>query len=274
MIKSYLFVPGNRPDRINKALASPANAVIIDLEDSIAVSEKDQVREVVKAFLLAYDFTNSKKLCVRINDVSTPYYEEDVRMVAEYPDICIMLPKTNSPSDIKKLEERTLPRQYILPLIETAKGILNAYEIASCSDRVTVLAFGAIDYCLDINISISGHGHELIYPRSALVIASRAAEIEPPIDTVYVDISNVEGLTEEIERAKSLGIFSKMCIHPLQLKLVNKLFSPTVSEIMWAKNVVKSFEDALAKGLSAIKIENKMIDLPVYKQALAMLKRS
>lgn len=274
MIKSYLFVPGNRPDRIHKALASSANAVIIDLEDAIAIREKGNVREVVKEFLLSYDFTNSKKLCVRINDISSPSYEEDVRMVAEFPDICIMLPKTNSPSDIKKLEELTSPKQYILPLIETAKGVLNAYDIASCSDRVAVLAFGAVDYCLDINISISAHGHELIYPRSALVLASRAAELEPPIDTVYVDISNVEGLTDEIERAKSLGMFSKMCIHPLQLNLVNKLFSPTDTEITWAKNVVESFEDALANGLSAIKIENKMIDLPVYKQALAMLNRS
>ena len=273
MIKSYLFVPGNRPDRIKKALASPANAVIIDLEDAIPLSEKVNVRSAVREFLLNYDFTNTKKLCVRINDSTTPYYDEDVMMVADFPDIHIMLPKTNSPSDIQRLEESTSTRQPILPLIETAKGVLSAYEIASCSKRVTVLAFGAVDYCLDINISPSTHGQELVYPRSALVLASRAAELEPPIDTVYTDISNGVGLTEEIQRAKDLGMFSKLCIHPAQLELVNSLFAPSNEEVTRAKQVVESFEHALASGLSAIKVDNKMIDLPVYNQALTILEK-
>ncbi len=272
VITSYLFVPGDRPDRIKKALASQASAVIIDLEDAIPPNEKGNVRKVVREFLLAHNFSNSKKLCVRINDVSTPYFEEDVVMVSEFPDIHIMLPKTNSASDIQNLEERTSPSQSILPLIETAKGVLCAYEIASCSKRVTILAFGAVDYCLDINISISSHGQELIYPRSALVLASRAAELEPPIDTVYIDLSNEEGLIEEIHRVKDLGMFSKLCIHPTQIELVNTLFAPSIEDITWAKKVVESFELALVNGLSVIKVDNKMIDLPVYNQALATLK--
>lgn len=274
MITSYLFVPGNRPDRIEKAFASQASAVIIDLEDAIPQHEKGNIREVVREFLLAHDFANPKKLCVRINDVSTPYFEEDVSMVAEFPNVHIMLPKTNSASDILTLEERTSPSQFILPLIEMAKGVLCAYEIASCSKRVTVLAFGAVDYCLDINISISSHGHELIYPRSALVLASRAAGLEPPIDTVYIDLSNEDGLINEIHRVKDLGMFSKLCIHPTQIELVNTLFAPSSEEITWAKKVVESFEHALVNNLSAIKVDNKMIDLPVYNQALATLKKT
>lgn len=274
MIKSYLFVPGNRPDRIEKALASEANAVIIDLEDAIPMSAKDKVREGVRKFLALHDFVKSKKVYVRINDSFTPFYEQDVRMVAEFPDVGIMLPKTNSPEDVQMLEATTSSNQLIIPLIETAKGVLRAYEIASSSKRVKKLAFGAVDYCLDLNISISTHGQELIYPRSALVLASRAAELAPPIDTVFTSISNEAGLIEEINRAKNLGMFSKMCIHPVQLDHVNTLFGPSEEEILWAKRVVEKFEVALAEGHSAIKVDDKMIDLPVYNQALTTLKNN
>ncbi|MGN7385414.1 HpcH/HpaI aldolase/citrate lyase family protein [Sporosarcina sp. SAFN-015] len=272
MITSYLFVPGNRPDRIEKAiLAGKANAIIIDLEDAIAFNEKGKVRELVNEFLSETTLPSEPKLYVRVNDSSTPFYIEDVEMVSKFAGVGIMLPKTESPADVHQLVDRIVPDQSIIPLIETAKGVLNAYDIASCSNQILRLAFGAVDYCLDLNTSISAHGHELIYPRSALVVASRAAGLSSPIDTVFIDLSDEEGLIAEIRRAKNLGMFAKLCIHPKQLEPVNQLFAPSDSDIAWANKVVASFEDALSNGLSAIQLDNKMIDLPVYKQALSTL---
>ncbi|MCG7344073.1 CoA ester lyase [Sporosarcina sp. ACRSL] len=272
MITSYLFVPGNRPDRIEKAiLAGIANAIIIDLEDAIPFSEKERVRELVRGFLSENEIAASMKLYVRVNDATTTFYKEDVEMVAGFPEVGIMLPKTESPFDIQQVVESIELDQSIIPLIETAKGVLHAFDIAVSSNQISRLAFGAVDYCLDINTSISDHGQELIYPRSALVVASRAAHLEPPIDTVFVDLSDEEGLIREIHRAKNLGMSAKLCIHPKQLEPVNTLFAPSEADIAWATKVVESFEEALANGLSAIRLDNKMIDLPVYKQALATL---
>ncbi|MCM3709134.1 HpcH/HpaI aldolase/citrate lyase family protein [Sporosarcina luteola] len=274
MITSYLFVPGNRPDRIEKAmLAGQAHAIIIDLEDAIPFNEKVKVRELVNGFLSDIEVPSTVELYVRINDSSTSFYKEDVDMVSTFPDIGIMLPKTESPLDIRYLIEGIATDQSIIPLIETAKGVLCAYDIASCSNQISRMAFGAVDYCLDINTSISDHGQELIYPRSALVLASRAARLQAPIDTVFLDLSDEEGLIEEIHRAKNLGMYAKLCIHPKQLDHVNTLFAPSEADIAWANKVVKSFEQALSNGLSAIQLDNKMIDLPVYKQALVTLSR-
>ncbi len=274
MFNSYLFVPGNRLDRVKKALCSKADVVIIDFEDAVPEREKIRVREDIEHFLSQQDFSQTTQICIRVNDRTTPYFEADVAMVAKFPNTIIMLPKTELANDVQQLENIISSKQSIIPLIETAKGILNAYSIASSSQHIHRLAFGAVDYCFDLNISISSHGQELIYPRSALVVASRAAGLEAPIDTVYTDISDEEGLILEIHRAKTLGLFSKLCIHPAQLHHVNLLFGPSQEEVAWAQKVVKSFEQALEQGLSAIKIDNEMIDLPVYKKALETLKKT
>ena len=197
MKNSYLFVPGNRPDRITKALASQADVVIIDLEDAVPLNSKNNVREIVYECLTATNLKVTESICVRINDRSSPFYEEDVKMVAKIPGITVMLPKASSPADIHQLEENIAANQLIIPLIETTQGVLCAYDIARSSQRITKLAFGAVDYCFELDISISNHGQELIYPRSAIVIASRAAGLEAPIDTVYTDISNEDGLIKE-----------------------------------------------------------------------------
>lgn len=274
MFKSYLFVPGNRLDRIKKALASSADAVIIDFEDAVPEQEKNHVRDEIEHFLSGQDFSKTTQICIRINDATTPYFENDVQMVAKFPSTIIMLPKTESLKDVQVLVEKLSSGQSVIPLIESAKGIINAYSIASSSQQIHRLAFGAVDYCYELDISISSHGHELIYPRSALVVASQAAGLEAPIDTVYTHISDSDGLIAEIHRAKNLGLSAKLCIHPVQLVHVNSLFGPSESEIAWARKVIQSFEQALEEGLSAIRVENEMIDLPVYKKALATIKKT
>ncbi|PWA08137.1 CoA ester lyase [Pueribacillus theae] len=272
MEKSYLFVPGNRTDRVAKALHSNAEAVIIDLEDAVAVEEKEKVRNDVNKLLKDLSATK-KKLYVRINDMNTPFWKKDVHVVASHPFLGVMLPKTNRAEEIRALEKE-LSNQAIIPLIETAKGILNAYEIASASSKVKRLAFGALDYCLDIGISHLQSEEALLFPRSTLVVASRAAGIKPPIDTVFSDFRDEKGLTMEAERVKSLGFYAKLCIHPKQVETINRIFSPTQSEIDWAEKVISAFERAEKKGLAAIDLDGTMIDYPVYRQALQIKERA
>ncbi|KIL45138.1 HpcH/HpaI aldolase/citrate lyase family protein [Jeotgalibacillus soli] len=274
MIKSYLFVPGNRPDRIQKAINGEAEAIIIDLEDAIPSSEKERIREVVRNVLTTCTNPLSKKIFVRINDVTTDYYDEDVLMVASFPQVGVMLAKSESAKDIQNLVNELSDDQQIIPLIESAKGVLISFDIASASSCVSRLAFGALDYCLDLDITVTVHGQELIYPRSLLAVASKAAGIAPPIDTVYVDITNEDGLIQETHRAKDLGMTAKLCIHPNQVKQVNAIFSPSLEEIKWCEKIVEAYEKAEKNGLSAIQLNNKMVDFPVYKKAISILERA
>lgn len=270
--KTYLFVPGNHPDRITKALDSEASAVIIDLEDSIALSEKESTRRSVAKKLEQINLTE-KPIYIRVNDLNSEFWVDDVLLAAEFPHLGVMLPKAESKTDIEKVNHYLSIEQAIIPLIETATGVMCVYDIAHSATNVMRLAFGAIDYSLDIGVSLTPTGEELHYPRSVLVIASKAAGISSPIDTVYADIKNEEGLINEVKRAKQLGFFAKMCIHPAQLPIVNQLLLPTEKELKWARDVVMAFEDAEEKGIAAINLNGKMVDYPVYKQASQILGR-
>ena len=271
MEKSYLFVPGNRPERIEKALNSSADAVIIDLEDAVAIEKKREARQLVYNVITKVTPT-PKKIYVRVNDIHSPFWEEDVRFTVGHPFSGIVLPKTESAEAVQKLAHELKDGQTIIPLIETAKGITLAYEIAS-SSKVIRLAFGAMDYCLDLGIAVGTNEQVLHYPRSALVVASRSAGIQPPIDTVYVDIQDIEGLKKETMLAKQLGMFAKLCIHPDQLDIVNRIFTPSDKEIEWAKKVISAFEKAEQQGLGVIHLNGKMIDYSSYKQARLVMQR-
>lgn len=271
--RSYLFVPGNRPERIQKAMDSGADAVIIDLEDAVAPEEKETARRRVRKTVEEFD-TVHKKLYVRVNDRHTPFWKEDVAFVAHHHFFSgVMLPKTESAEDIERLAANLSAEQTIIPLIETAKGVMSAFAIASASKKVFRLAFGAVDYCLDLGIARTSSGKELLYPRSALAVASRAAEIAPPIDTVYIDFQEDEGLIADTKRAKQLGMLAKLCIHPRQVEIVNRMFTPSETELNWAKEVITVYEEAKKEGRAAVNHNGTMVDFPVYKQALQLLKR-
>lgn len=270
--RSYLFVPGNQYDRIGKAIHSKADAVIIDLEDSIAKSEKANARECVENYL-EQSTLNLKNVYLRVNDINSSFWEKDVELVAKYPSLGVMLPKAESAEDIHLVNKILSTEQKIIPLIETAKGIMFASQIANSTKNVIRLAFGAVDYCLDLGISITQNEHELIYPRSSLVIASKAAGIGSPIDTVFVNIVDDDGLIEETKLAIQLGLFAKLCIHPEQVILVNQLFFPPENDIQWAQEVVAVFEREESNGKAAIELNGTMIDYPVYKQALSIMDR-
>lgn len=267
---SYLFVPGNQPERISKALKSSADAVIIDLEDSIALTDKQRARESVASILNTLTERNIK-IYIRMNDLKTDFWQEDVELINQYPFLGILLPMIETKQEITDLNRKLLSKHAIIPIIETAKGVHFAYEIAIAASNIKRLAFGALDYCLDLNINIEYANKTLDYTRNLLVIASRAAKLESPVDSVFSNFKDDNGLRKELQAAKRLGLFAKLCIHPRQLDIVNSFFIPTQEEIAWAKKVVKLFVKAEEKGIAAINVNGKMVDYPVYKQAKQIL---
>ena len=280
LIRSALFVPGNRPDRIDKALATKADVVIIDLEDSIPAAEKARAREVV-VDKLKLDGT---RLLIRVNGMQTPYFADDLDAVLVAGLSGIMIPKVEEGRGILDLHERMRAKEEqrglkttpVLALIETAKAIANIHAIVQATTapaRLQALVFGAADYTADLGIAICPDGKELAYPRARLAVASRAADLLPPIDTPFMlDLKDMQGLEADARRAKQLGFAGKLCIHPNQIEIVNRIFSPLPEEVRQAKAVVDAFEKAQANGLGAIQVDGKFIDKPVVERAQQILR--
>jgi len=273
-IRTFLFTPGNNQIRIEKAYSLGADAVILDLEDAVAVSEKKAARHMVKAVLV-----KPKDLAtyVRINSLTTESFYNDLVEIIEPGLDGIILPKSETAEDVRKVDwlisllerEKNFPSGKIdlIPLVESALGVLNSKEIAAACPRISRLAFGAMDYTLDIGTGSSKAGSELFYARAQLVAASRAAGKKPPVDTVYPDIRDVEGLLAETQAVKQLGFFGKLVIHPNQIDPVNKVFSPTEEEVLWAAKAATAFDQAEAQGTASIQLEGKFIDYPVAMRA-------
>lgn len=262
--RSFLFVPANNERVVHKALHSEADAVILDFEDAVAISDKENARRV---FASAIKGTRNKSCYVRINSVGTFWWEADLEAAIAAEVDGIMLPKAEDAEIIRAIAER-LPSHYdLLPLIETAKGITNAPEIAGSSIKVSRLAFGALDYALDIGVNYSKTTEWLLYARTHLVIASRTVGIYPPVDTVYPDLNDQEGFGKELEYAKQLGMFGKLAIHPKQLPLIHENYTPTAKEVADALCIIDKFEAAEKLGLASMQIEGKFIDYPVYSRA-------
>lgn len=260
-MKSLLFVPGDKPQRFEKALSSGASYIIIDLED--AVNEED--KQISRENILQFSKENlDKKFIIRINDTSSAFFKDDVKLIENLPNLkAVMLPKAQDENDILKLANFSL-----IPIIESAKGVHNLSKIASCNN-VKALSFGALDMRLDLNLS-GGAGEEFMlnFIRSQMSIISKVYNLLPPINGVYPDIKNELGLKKDMEFAKSLGFSSALCIHPSQVSIINEVFSPTDEEIKWAENILN-----LAKihNNSVFKFEGKMIDLPVILKAKQIL---
>jgi citrate lyase subunit beta / citryl-CoA lyase len=258
--RSYLFVPGNRPDRFDKAFASQADAVIVDLEDAVPPKEKATARAAVAAWL-----TRSRPVFIRINGADTPWFRDDVAL-CQCPGVAgVVIPKAELVEDIGYVAANTDSSAAMLPLIETAKGLWNAHSIALAS-RVECLLFGSIDFQLDLRMN--GEDAELLPFRTQLVLLSRVAGIRPPIDGVTVDITDSAVLRSAVRQARRLGFGGKLCIHPSQIGVVNEAFSPTEIEVAWAKRIVAAAAQA---GGGAIAVDGKMVDRPVILRAEAIL---
>lgn len=270
--RSYLFVPALKQSMIKKAIASEADCVIIDLEDSVAVTEKRLARETI---LESLEHTSGSTVFLRINDLHTSFWEEDLSCAIQAGVTGIMLPKSESAEDIqtitKKIDKAALT---IIPLIETAKGVQQVAEIASSSQSVERLAFGSIDYSLDIDCQLTPGGLELLFARSQIVNASRAAKIYAPIDAVYPDLNNEDGLAQEAKLARQLGFKAKLLIHPKQVDPIHQIFSPSQQELDECEEIVEAFEQAEQQGVASIAYNNKLVDYPVYKRAKELLTSS
>jgi len=279
-LRSFLFAPGNHARRVEKALTLPADAVILDLEDAVAISEKPATRELV---VRAYRQPRHGKLYVRVNAYSTEWCYGDIVTIAQPGLDGIVLPKVETPDQLKSVDwlvealerERDMPNGGIdlVPIIETALGMSNVGAIAGSGTRTKRLAFGAGDYTLDLGMVWSRDESELLPARSAVVMASRAAGIEPPFDTVWADLRDADGFARSAERAASLGFQGKMCIHPDQIAVANAAFSPSEQQLAWAKRVVAAFEEAEAKGLASIQLDGQFIDYPIVQRARQVIYR-
>jgi citrate lyase subunit beta / citryl-CoA lyase len=260
--RSYLFVPGNRPDRFEKARSSGADAVILDLEDAVSVEEKPAAREIVASWL-----SPERPVYVRVNGTQTEWFANDLRAVSRPGIAGIMLPKAEEPEQVAETRRGLSDGTPVLPTLETALGVWNARALAE-APGVERLAFGPVDFRLDTGIL--GEGEELLYIKTRMVLASRVAGVLPPLDGVTVALDDPEQLAADVQRARSLGFGGKVCIHPRQVGAVNEGFLPTQDEVTWAEKVVWAAETA---GSGAIRLSGEFIDPPVVERARAILEQ-
>ncbi len=255
MDRSYLFVPGDRSDRFEKALASGADQVILDLEDAVAVAKKSAARATVVQWLRP-----ERPVIIRVNAIDTEWYRDDIELV-RLPGVAgLMIPKTET-LDADLLALCATHHKFIIPLIETAQGFENMAEI-SAQPNVQRFAFGSLDFQVDLGIP--GEGDALLLFRSQIVLRSRRANLQSPIDGVCVDIHNREQLEADTEYARQLGFGAKLCIHPGQIETVNRTFSPSEQEIAWAARVLQAIFESNG---AAVAVDGKMVDRPVILKA-------
>ena len=277
--RSFLFAPGNHARKIEKVFDCGADHVILDLEDAVAKAEKVATRALVVAALKRPRPIGAKRsgAYIRVNGFDTEFcYGDAVAVVGPGLD-GIVLPMVERSEQIVAFDwlvgslerERGLPAGGIdiIPIVETAKGIANARTIAAAGTRVKRMAFGAGDYTLDVNMEWTLGESELEHARAEMVVASRAAGLEAPIDTVWVHIKDLDGVASSAKRAKQLGFQGKMCIYPPQVERVNAVFTPTETEVAFAKRVVAAFDQAEREGSSSIQLDGYFIDYPIVYKA-------
>lgn len=279
-LRSLLFAPGNHARRVEKALSLDADAVILDLEDAVAVSEKSATRAVVAA---ALGRPRRGLLYVRVNAIDTEFCYGDLVAVVQAGLDGVILPKAESAAGIATIDwlmaqlerDRSLPHGTVdlIPIVETARGLRQIDAILSAGHRVRRVAFGAGDFTLDLNMAWTRGETELAHARAMVVTASRAAGIDPPLDTVWADLTDAAGLEASARTALACGFQGKMCIHPDQVTVVNRVFTPSDAEIAAAERVCAAFERAEAEGNAATQVDGKFIDYPIVYRAQRVLQK-
>ena len=263
--RSYLFVPGDRPERFAKALASGADAVVLDLEDAVLPAAKAGAREAVAAFVHTSD--QRHRLVLRINDRSTPWHAADVDMLRAAGIEQVLLPKAERPDDIEGLRTAA-PTCAVLALVETARGVLAAPALAA-TPGVARLVFGTVDFALDMDLTDDPAG--LDHAAGLIALASRAAGIAAPVAGVTTAIDDEAQLLADFARARAFGFGAKLCIHPRQVAPLHAALQPTAAEQAWARRVVEAAVSSAAAG--AVQVDGHMIDRPVIERARRLLWR-
>ncbi len=270
---SRLYLPGNSPSLMLNAGIHKPNAIILDLEDAVAVDKKFEARFLVRNALRAIDFYGAERM-VRINQI--PNGLEDLDFIVPHNVNLILVPKCEDAEQIHVLNLRIneLKKQnnitneiWLMPIIESAKGVMNAYQIALSAPNIVSMAIGLEDYTADLGCRRTNEASESFFARSVLVNACRASGIQP-IDSVFSDIADMEALKENVLKSKALGFDGMGCIHPRQIKVIHEYFAPDSIEIEKAKKIVLAFDEATTKGLGVVSLGTKMIDPPVVKRAV------
>jgi citrate lyase subunit beta/citryl-CoA lyase len=277
-IRSWLYVPGNAARRIEKAFTVGADAVVLDLEDAVPQGQKDDARSLVAKSIDAHAGLTSPAIFVRLNPVGSGEIERDVAAVVRRGLAGVRLAKCEQAVDVSQLSSLLAKAEAaaridvgtirIVCNIESARGAWNALEIAAASSRVMSLGFGAIDFARDAGLRPGPDDRETLYARSRLVLASRVAEVRPPIESVYPDIADTEGLARSTRESRALGFFGRSTIHPTQVPIVNAAFTPDADELRVAREVVSAAHQAAAAGVGALRLANgDFVDLAVVRRA-------
>jgi citrate lyase subunit beta/citryl-CoA lyase len=273
--RTMLFVPGNNPGMLKDAGLYGADSLMFDLEDAVAVTEKDSARLLVYNAIKTLDFGDTE-IVVRINGLDTPFGRDDIEAVVRAGADVIRLPKTETKEDILAVEaiieevERKIGKEVgstrMMAAVEGAIGVINAHAIATSSKRLIGIALGAEDYVTNMKTKRYADGMELMGARSQIIIAARAAGIYA-LDTVYADVDNEEGFKREVELIKQLGFDGKSVINPKQIKPVHDIYAPTEQEIKKSLDIVRAAKAAKEQGLGVISLNGKMIDKPIIERA-------
>jgi citrate lyase subunit beta/citryl-CoA lyase len=238
--------------------------VIADLEDAVAPAEKDAARELVARLLRGIETASLRS--VRVNGADTPFFQDDLAAIRDLELDAVVLPKA-TPDAVAALGPDGPP---VVAIVETAQGLRLAYETA-CAPRVAVLMLGAADLSAELRLEPRPDGQELLHARSSLVVDSAAAGLRRPIDQVWLNTRDAQGLEGDALLARSLGFGAKACIHPAQLEVVHRVFGPSEEQLAWAREVVAAYEKGIREGRGAIALEGEMIDLPVVERARRLL---
>lgn len=269
-----MFVPGNNPGMMADAHIYHPDSIMLDLEDSVTMTEKDTARLLVYNALRTIDYGDTE-LVVRINPLNTPYGRKDIEAVVKAGVHVIRMPKTEAADEVRDVEREILRheerlgcpgRTKIMAAIESALGVVNAYAIATASPRMMGIALGAEDYSASLKTQRTPSGEELRLARETIVVAARAAGIDA-LDTVFSNLNDMEAFRREVEYIHTLGFDGKSIINPRQIEIVNEVFTPTEKAIDKARAVIEAIKEAEAKGSGVIAVNGKMVDRPVVIRA-------
>ncbi len=285
LIRSALFVPGTRPDRVDKALETGADAVIVDLEDAVPPEKKTEAREVVRAKLGQYP---GREIMVRANALDSGQFAADLAALRGLALSCLLVPKVERGQDVEGIHQALLELEQAAGLapcsiqalyfLESPLGVENAFAIAGHpvnQQRGAILAFGAADYSTEMGISLSRESRELYFPRYRVSNASHAAGLPGPLDSPYLyDLNDPAALEADAQQSRSVGFSGKLCIHPNQVAVCNRVFSPSAQEIALARKIITAFEATLGQGQGVLQVEGKFVDKPVVERCRRILARA
>jgi len=280
VMRSVLYVPGNNEKMLGKANSFPADIITLDLEDSVPPAEKEKARQFVREYLKIAG-ANGSEVYVRINNWETLLTDDDLEAIVHEGLHGVTLAKCGHPDNVKRLDWKLeeLERRRGLEvgsikvslLLETAKGIINAYPSCIASPRVVSAIFGAVDYTKDMRVKLTSEGVEQQYARAHMAVAARAAGVIA-IDAPFVAYKDMEAFKKNVFDGRQMGYEGRMIIHPSQVEVCNEMYAPDPADVEWAKGVVKVFEEeGIAKGKAAVSYQGKMVDTPVYDTAKNIL---